>query len=81
VHSLKTSSGENHSERVQSRRAQRGFSVHVGELNKALFSVTIEGASGKIEVQVRLSAFGVPQTEVDAFGKKMERAAEGNIFN
>jgi hypothetical protein len=32
--------------------------------------VTIEGAPEKIEVQMWLWAFGLPQPEVDAFGKK-----------
>ena len=33
----------------------------VGELNDALVWLTIEGLSGKIEAQLWLSAFGVPQ--------------------
>ncbi len=46
----------------------RGFCVTIRELNDALLWLTIEGVPGKHEVQLWLSAFGLPQMEVDAFG-------------
>jgi len=42
------------------------------ELNGALLWLTIEGVPGKIEVQAWLSAFGLPQSNVDRFALKWE---------
>jgi len=38
--------------------------------------LTIAGVPGKIEVQIGLSAFGVPQNTLDAFQQKSERLRE-----
>jgi hypothetical protein len=65
-----TAIAENYSGRVQFVRALRGFCVSVLELNDALFWVTIEGAPGKIEVQIWLSAFGLPQAKIESFEKQ-----------
>ena len=67
---LRTFCGDAFSERVQFTRPLRGFCVSVRELNDALLWFTIEGAPGKIEVQVRLSAFTLPKSEVDACAAK-----------
>jgi hypothetical protein len=50
----------------------RGFCVSVRELNDALLWFTIEGMPGKIEVQTWLSAFGLPQPELDQFSTQWE---------
>jgi hypothetical protein len=68
-YSLKSSTGENYSGRVQFLRAVRGLCVSVRELNDALFLVTVEGASGKIEVQNWLSSFNLPQDRIKKFEK------------
>jgi hypothetical protein len=39
------------------------------ELNDALVWVIAEGAPGKIEVQIRLSAFNIPHDTIRKFGK------------
>jgi hypothetical protein len=39
----------------------------VRELNEGLMRVTIEGAPGKIEVQIRLSAFNIPHEKIRKF--------------
>ncbi|HEY6263397.1 MAG TPA: hypothetical protein VIW93_01225 [Candidatus Acidoferrum sp.] len=39
------------------------------ELNDALMWVTIEGAPGKIEVQIWLSAFNIPHDTIKKFEK------------
>jgi hypothetical protein len=41
----------------------------VRELNDALMWVTIEGAPGKIEVQIWLSAFNIPHDTIKKFEK------------
>jgi len=72
-YSLKATTGEAYSGRVQFVHAPRGFCVSVRERNDALLWLTIEGVAGKIEVQLWLSAFGLDQTEVDAFEKQWQR--------
>ena len=42
----------------------------MNELNDVLLWVTIEGAPGKIEVQMWLSAFGIPQDRMEKFEKQ-----------
>jgi hypothetical protein len=69
---LKTFAGENFSERAEFIRPLRGFCVSVRELNDALLWFTIEGSPGKIEVQAWLSAFSLPQTELDKFSAQWE---------
>ena len=49
---------------------QRGFCIGVAGMNHGLLWRTIEGRPGTIEVQLWLSAFGLLQAEVDAFGKR-----------
>lgn len=71
-YSLKAFSGEKFSGRAEFIRPLRGFCVSVRELNDALFWLTIEGSPGKIEAQVWLSAFGLPQSDVEEFAKKWE---------
>jgi uncharacterized protein YndB with AHSA1/START domain len=69
---LKTFAGATFSGRAEFIRPMRGFCVSVRELNDALLWFTIEGAPGKIEVQVWLSAFGLPQSELDKFAVQWE---------
>jgi hypothetical protein len=71
-YSLKTFAGEKFSGRAEFIRPLRGFCVSVRELNDALLWFTIEGAPGKIEVQAWLSAFGLPQPELDKFSAQWE---------
>ena len=78
-YSLKTTINETYSGNVEFVWENRGFCVTVRELNDALFWLTIEGAPGKIEAQIWLSAFGVPEEEVNAFHKTWESRLE-NIF-
>jgi hypothetical protein len=68
-YSLVTATGEEYSGRVQFVRELRGFCVSVRELNDALPWVTIEGAPGKIEVQIWLSTFNLPQDRITRFEK------------
>jgi uncharacterized protein YndB with AHSA1/START domain len=68
-YSLETATAEHYSGRVQFVRALRGFCVSVRELNDALFWLTIEGAPGKIEVQIWLSSFSLPQAKIETFEK------------
>jgi hypothetical protein len=49
------------------RPATCGFCISVRELNGALMRVTIEGAPGKIEVQIRLSALNIPHGTIRKF--------------
>jgi hypothetical protein len=58
--------------RAEFLRPLRGFCVSVRELNDALLWLTIEGTPGKIEVQVWLSAFGLPQSAVEGFANNWE---------
>ncbi len=48
-------------------RVNRGVCVSIRELNDALLWITIEGPPGKIEAQMWLSAFGLPQAQLDDF--------------
>jgi hypothetical protein len=54
---------------VKSLVPSRGFCVSVKELNDAPLWVTVEGAPGKLEAQVWLSAYAIPQAQVDEFSK------------
>lgn len=73
TYSLTTTTGESFSGRVEFVREPRGFCLTVRELNDALLWITIEGPPDKIEVQAWLSAFSVPQAQVDAFGKRWQQ--------
>jgi hypothetical protein len=68
----KTFAGEQFNGRTEFIRPSRGFCVSVRELNDALLWFTMEGAPGKIEVQVWLSAFGLAQPELDKFFAQWE---------
>jgi len=57
---------------VEFLRPLRGFCLSVRELNDALLWFTIEGAPGQIEVQAWLSAFRLPQPELDEFSARWE---------
>jgi uncharacterized protein YndB with AHSA1/START domain len=76
AYALRATTGERFTGRVEFVRPPRGFCLSVAEMNDALLWLTIEGAPGKIEVQVWLSAFGVAQADVDAFGKRWLAAME-----
>lgn len=71
-YALKTATNENYSGKVEFVWENRGFCVTVRELNDSLFWLTLEGTPGKIEVQIWLSAFGVPEEQVSAFSKSWE---------
>jgi hypothetical protein len=75
-YSLQTLTGENYSGRVQFVRALRGFCISVRELNDALLWVTRDGAPEKIEVQIWLSAFNIPQESVKKFEKNWSAQRE-----
>jgi hypothetical protein len=72
-YSLTTATGDSFSGRVEFVREPRGFCLTAHDLNDALLWLTIEGSPGQIEVQVWLSAFSLPLSQVEAFGKKWER--------
>jgi hypothetical protein len=69
-YSGKTMWGESYSGYVKFVVPRRGFCVTVKELNDALLWVTIEGAPGKLEAQLWLSAYAIPQAQVDDFSKQ-----------
>jgi uncharacterized protein YndB with AHSA1/START domain len=69
AYALRTASGENWSGTVELLEPLRGFCVSVREMKDALVWMTIEGAPGKIDAQLWLSAYGVKQEIVDAFQK------------
>ena len=60
---------DRYSGRVEFVVPPRGFCVTVKELNDALLWLTIEGVPGKHEVQLWLSAYAIPQHQVNEFAK------------
>ncbi len=68
-YSAKTAWGETYSGYVKFVVPSRGFCVSVKELNDALLWVTIEGSPESLEAQVWLSAYAIPQAQVDEFSK------------
>jgi uncharacterized protein YndB with AHSA1/START domain len=80
-YSLRTTTGEDYSGRVEFLRELRGFCITVRELNDALLWLTIEGAPGSIEVQAWLSAFGVEPAQVSAFERKWEERLREIFLN
>jgi hypothetical protein len=70
AYALRTTTGEQWSGRVEFVQPPRGFCVTVREMKDSLVWLTIEGAPGKTEVQLWLSAFGMEQREVDVFGAR-----------
>jgi len=65
-----TTTGQSFSGQVEFLQPLRGFCISIRELNDALFWVTIEGTSDKIEAQIWLSAFNMPEYELDIFEQK-----------
>jgi uncharacterized protein YndB with AHSA1/START domain len=63
--SLTSASGEKLSGNVELVRAPRGMCLRVAEWNEALLWVTLEGKDGKLDAQVWISTFGLPQSRVD----------------
>ncbi len=75
-YALESSLGESYSGRVEFVHAPRGFCVTVESLNNALFWVTIEGAPGKHDVQLWLSAYGLPDEVVRSFEERWLKRLE-----
>ncbi len=71
-YTLGAPTGETYAGRVEFVRPPRGFCISIENLNDALFWLTIEGSSGKHDVQLWLSAYGLPQEQVDTFGRRWE---------
>ncbi len=69
-YSLGAATGENFRGCVKFIVPPRGFCVTVEDLNDALFWLAIEGTPGQHEVQLWLSAYGLPQAQVAAFGAR-----------
>ena len=64
---LTTSTGAHWTGSVHFTSENRGFCLSVNELNNALLLLTIEGAPDKIEAQLWLSAYDVPESQVKRF--------------
>ena len=69
-YNLRTSTGETYSGCVEFLREPRGFCLSVRELNDALFWLTLEGPAPDLDVQIWLSAFGLPQQTLQSFESK-----------
>ncbi len=69
AYAARTAWNESYSGRVEFVVPPRGFCVSVQELNDALLWLTIEGVAGQHEAQLWLSAYGVPQRQMDEFAK------------
>ncbi len=65
-----TTTGEAISGVVEFVQPPRGFCVSVDELHAALLWLSIEGSGAKHEVQLWLSAYGVPQGRLDSLGNR-----------
>jgi len=76
-YSLRSTTGEIFSGRIEFVAPPRGFCVSVEQLNDALLWLTIEGAPGNLDVQLWLSAYGAQSSDVKAFedrwGAQLER--------
>jgi len=66
-YSLRAATGDAFSGHVEFVRPPRGFCITVENLNNALLWLGIEGSAGKHEVQLWLSAYGLPDAQVTAF--------------
>lgn len=75
-YALRTTTGDAFTGRGEFLRVPRGFCVTVAHLNDAPFWLTIEGAAGQHDVQLWLSAYGMPQAQVDAFGERWAHVLE-----
>lgn len=76
-YSLRSTTGEIFSGRIEFVAPPRGFCVSVEQLNDALLWLTIEGAPGNLDVQLWLSAYGEQSSDVKVFedrsGAQLER--------
>lgn len=72
-YSLQTLPGETYTNRVEFVRISRGFCFTVHELNDALLLLAVKGVRSSIEVEVWLSAFSFPPSQLEAFDKKWEQ--------
>lgn len=61
---------------VQVLLPPRDFSAGVKNLNNALFRIHFEEIHGRRQIWVWLSAYGLPQKEVDAFGERWQTVVE-----
>ena len=68
--SLEAATGEQFAARLEFLVPPRGFCISIANLNDALLWLTIEGAPGQHDVQLWLSAYGLPQADVDAFNTR-----------
>jgi uncharacterized protein YndB with AHSA1/START domain len=75
-YALRTAAGEKWSGAVAFVQPPRGFCVSVREMNDALLWLTIEGAPGKEEAQLWLSAFGIAPSEVLEFENEWKHRLE-----
>ena len=66
-YTLRAATGDSFTGRVEFIVPPRGFCLTVDGLNGALYWLSIEGAGPEHNAQVWLSAYGVPQAQVDAF--------------
>jgi hypothetical protein len=67
---LTCSSGEKISGQVELVKEPRGICLRVTEWNDALFWLTLEGSEGKIEAQIWISTFGLPQSRVEQLNEE-----------
>lgn len=75
-YSAHTAAGDTLSGRVEFIRPSRGFCVTIENMNNALLWLTIEGAKQPHEVGLWLSAYELPQPQVDAFGDRWNAALQ-----
>jgi uncharacterized protein YndB with AHSA1/START domain len=75
--SLTTTQGEAWTGKVEFFRKDRGFCLSIKELDDALFWLTIEGAPGKIEAQIWLSAFSLPESQIKQFESIWQNRLQG----
>jgi uncharacterized protein YndB with AHSA1/START domain len=73
---LRASTEETFMGRVEFIAPPRGFCLRIENLNEALLWLSIEGSGGHHEVGLWLSAYGLPQSEVDGFGQRWSAALE-----
>jgi uncharacterized protein YndB with AHSA1/START domain len=73
---LRASTEETLTGRVEFMAPPRGFCLMVENLNEALLWLSIEGSGGHHEAGLWLSAYGLPQSEVDGFEQRWSAALE-----
>jgi len=74
--SLEAATGEQFAARLEFLVPPRGFCISIANLNDALLWLTIEGAPGEHDVQLWLSAYGLPQPDVEAFKTRWAEVLE-----